>query len=62
MKDAGKRAAVDEDSALQVAKSRVDTMPQKNIVAGQQRSEDSTSGPQAEVNLTDEIEATQVVG
>ena len=61
MKDAGKRAAESEDSALQVVKSTVDTVPQKNIVAGQQRNEDSTSGPQAEVNLTDEIEAAQVV-
>ena len=61
MKDARKRAAVDEDSALQEAKSTVDTVPQKNLVAGQQKNEDSTSGPQAEVNLADEIEVAQIV-
>ena len=61
VKDARKRAAVDEDSALQEAKSTVDTVPQKNLVAGQQKNEDSTSGPQAKVNLADEIEAAQIV-
>ena len=60
-RDAGKRAAVNEDSALQMVKSIVDTVQQKNEVAGQQKDEDSTSGPQVEVNLADEIEAAQVV-
>ena len=60
--DAGnKRAAVDEDSALQAAKSIVDTVQHKNGVAGQQENEDSTSGPPGKVNLADEIEAAQVV-
>ena len=60
-RDAGKRAAVDEDSALQMVKSIVDTVQQKNELAGQQKDEDSTSGPQVEVNLADEIEAAQIV-
>ena len=52
---------MNEDSALQMVKSIVDTVQQKNEVAGQQKDEDSTSGPQVEVNLADEIEAAQVV-
>ena len=60
-KDARERAAVNEDSTLQVVKSTVDTMQLKNEVAGQQKNEESTSGPQVEVNLADEIEAAQVV-
>ena len=52
---------MNEDSTLQVIKSTVDTVQQKNEVAGQQKNEDSTSGPRMEVNLADEIEAAQVV-
>ena len=52
---------MNEDSTLQVKTSTVDTVQQKNEVAGQQKSEDSTSGPRVEVNLADEIEAAQVV-
>ena len=43
-KDAGERVAVNEDSTLQVVKSTVDTVQQKNGVAGQQKNEESTSG------------------
>ena len=57
-----KNAAVDEDSALAAEKGAVDTAQQKNSVAGQQETEDSTSGPQkSEVNLADETEAAQVI-
>ena len=52
---------MNEDSTLQVIKSTVDTVQQKNGVAGQQKNEDSTSGPRMEVNLADEIEAAQVI-
>ena len=57
-----KIAAVNEDSKLQAGKSAVDTAQQKKMMAGQQKSEDSTSGPQnLEVNLADETEAAQVI-
>ena len=57
-----KNAAVDEDSALAAGKGAVDTAQKKKSEAGQQKTEDSTSGPQnLEVNLADEIEAAQVI-
>ena len=52
---------MNEESTLQAAKSTVDTVQQKNTVAGQQENEDSTPGPVNQVNLADEIEAAQVV-
>ena len=39
----------------------MDTVQQKEIVAGQQEHADAISGPQGQVNLADEIEAAQVV-
>ena len=56
--DAGEKGAtVDKNSTLQAANSTVDTVQQKNGVAGQQENEDSTPGPSEKVNLADEIEA-----
>ena len=49
-------AAVNEDSKLHAGKSAVDTAPQKNMMAGQQKNEESTSGPSIEVTLADKIE------
>ena len=54
-------AAVKEDSKLHAGKSAVDTAPQKNMMAGQQKNEESTSGPSVEVTLADEIETAKVV-
>ena len=56
-----KIAAVNEDSKLHAGKSAVDTAPQKNMMAGQQKDEESTSGPSVEVKLADEIETAKVV-
>ena len=60
--DAEITVAATEDSALQVTENAVETAQQRDDVAGKQGAEDSTPGPQDEVeNLADETEAAQVV-